>query len=209
MSDRTTPRYSPAEEVCNSATHVAGAVLTVFGTYLLVRSSSSQSFVVSALIYGVAIFSMFLTSSIYHAVREPRVKGAVRKVDHAMIYFTIAGTYVPILNAISSTREAVIWYCGLGLCAVAGAVFSFVTLKHKYITTTIYLVMGWASLLLLRNIWRGSEPATAYLLVAGGVVYSIGAALDLIRKPFMHAVFHVFVVGGVVLQYLAIRMLYV
>ena len=209
MSERSKPRYSPAEEVCNSATHAIGAVLTVFGTYLLVRSSASQSFVVSALIYGAAIFSLFLTSSIYHAVRDPQIKSFVRKVDHAMIYFTIAGTYVPILNAISSTREAVIWYCGLGLCAVAGAIFSFITLKHKYITTAIYLIMGWASLLLLRNIWRGAEPATAYLLVAGGVVYSIGAALYLIRKPFMHAVFHVFVAGGVVLQYLAIRMLYV
>lgn len=209
MSDRSTPRYSPAEEVCNSGTHAAGAVLTVFGTYLLVRSSASQSFAVSALIYGVAIFAMFLTSSVYHAVRDPQIKGFVRKVDHAMIYFAIAGTYVPILNAISSPREAAIWYSGLGLCAVAGAVFSFITLKHKYITTTIYLIMGWASLLLLRNIWRSSEPATAYLLIAGGVVYSIGAALYLIRKPFMHAVFHVFVVGGVLLQHLAIRTLYV
>lgn len=209
MSDHSTPRYSPAEEICNSGTHVAGAVLTVFGTYQLVRCSASQSFVVAALIYGVAIFSMFLTSSVYHAVRAPKVKDFVRKVDHAMIYFTIAGTYVPILNAIASPREAAIWYFGLGLCAVAGAIFSFITLKHKYITTTIYLIMGWASLLLLRNIWRVSEPATAYLLVAGGVVYSIGAALYLIRKPFMHAVFHVFVAGGVLLQYLAIRMFYV
>ena len=209
MSDLSTPRYSPAEDACNSLTHVAGAVLTVFGTYQLVLNSSSPSFVVSALIYGVAIFSMFLTSSIYHAVRDQQVKGAVRKVDHAMIYFTIAGTYVPILNAITSPQEAAIWYGGLGLCAVAGAVFSFITLGHKYIAITIYLVMGWASLLLLRNIWRVAEPVTAYLLVAGGVVYSIGAALYLIRKPFMHVVFHVFIVGGVLLQYLAIRRLYV
>ena len=208
MNDLSTPHYSPAEDACNSATHIAGAILTVIGTYRLVRSAPEPSFVVSALIYGVAIFSMFLTSSIYHAVRDQQVKGAVRKVDHAMIYFTIAGTYVPILNAITSLREAMIWYCGLGLCAVAGAVFSFITLKHKYIAITIYLVMGWASLLLLRNIWRVAEPVTAYLLVAGGAVYSVGAALYLIRKPFMHVVFHVFIVGGVFLQYLAIRMLY-
>ena len=204
----TSPRYSPAEDVCNSITHVVGAGLTVFGTYLLVERASTPSSVVSALIYGAAIFSMFLTSSIYHAIRDQQVKGAVRKADHAMIYFSIAGTYVPILNAIASPKEAMIWYCGLGLCVVAGTIFSFITLKHKYISTVIYLVMGWASLLLLKKLWGVSDPMTSYLLVGGGVVYSIGAALYLIKKPFVHTVFHVFIIGGVLLQYLAIRMLY-
>lgn len=208
MTEYSTPRYSTAEDVCNSVTHVIGAVLTVFGTYRLVESSTTPSFVVSALIYGAAIFSMFLTSSIYHAIRDQQVKGAVRRADHAVIYLSIAGTYVPILNAIASQKEAMIWYCGLGFCVVAGTVFSFITLKHKYITTVIYLVMGWASLLLLKNLWGAAEPMTSYLLVGGGVVYSIGAALYLIKKPFVHVVFHVFIIGGVLLQYLAIRMLY-
>lgn len=205
----TTPHYSPAEDICNSVTHIAGAVLTVFGTYRLVMCSSTPSFVVSALIYGAAIFSMFLTSSIYHAIRDQQVKGAVRKADHAVIYLSIAGTYVPILNAVASQKEAMIWYCGLGLCVVAGTIFSFITLKHKYITTVIYLVMGWASLLLLKNLWSKADPMTSYLLVGGGVVYSVGAAFYLIKKPFVHTVFHLFIIGGVVLQYLAIRMLYV
>lgn len=208
MTEYSTPRYSPAEDVCNSVTHVIGAGLTVFGTYRLVESSSTPSSVVAALIYGAAIFSMFLTSSIYHAIRDQQVKGAVRKADHAVIYLSIAGTYVPILNAIASQKEAMIWYCGLGLCVVAGTVFSFITLKHKYITTVIYLVMGWASLLLLKDLWGAAEPMTSYLLVGGGVVYSVGAALYLIKKPFVHVVFHIFIIGGVLLQYLAIKMLY-
>ena len=205
----TSPRYSPAEDVCNSVTHIAGAALTVFGTYCLVVRSSTPSSVVSALIYGAAIFAMFLTSSIYHAIRDQQVKGAVRKADHAMIYLSIAGTYVPILNAIASPKEAMIWYCGLGLCVVAGTVFSFITLKHKYVTTVIYLVMGWASLLLLKDLWSKADPMASYLLIGGGAVYSVGAALYLIKKPFVHTVFHVFIIGGALLQYLAIRMLYV
>ena len=209
MKDLSAPRYSKAEEVCNSVTHAAGAVLAVYGTYQLVLKSDMPSFVICALVYGVAVFSMFLVSALYHAVRDQDFKGAVRKADHALIYFMIAGTYVPILNAITSPREGMIWYCGLGLCALLGAVFSFITLKHKYITTAIYLVMGWASLLLLRNLWRAAEPVTTYLLVGGGVAYSVGAALYLIKKPFVHTVFHIFVVAGAVLQYLAIRTLFV
>lgn len=208
MNELTIPHYSQAEDICNSVTHITGAVLTIYGTYLLVLNSSTPSFIVSALIYGVSIFSMFLISSVYHAIRDQEVKGAVRKADHAVIYFTIAGTYVPILNAIASPREATVWYCALGACAVAGGIFSFITLKHKYVTTVIYLVMGWASLLLLKNLWGMKEPMISYLLVAGGVVYSIGAALYLIKKPFVHTVFHLFVIGGVVLQYFAIKMLY-
>lgn len=227
MTETATPRYSQKEEFCNAATHAVGALLAVCGTVQLVAMSFMspagadteqsvaemvavrESYAVCAIVYGAAVFAMFLVSALYHAVREPKVKAVVRKADHAMIYFMIAGTYVPILNAIASSREAAVWYCGLGLCAVLGAVFSFITLKHKFVTTAIYLVMGWASLLLLRNLWRAAEPFTTYLLVAGGVTYSIGAALYLIRKPFMHAVFHIFVLAGAVLQYFAICTLYV
>ena len=208
MTELSIPNYSQAEDICNSVTHIAGAVLTVYGTYLLVLNSAMPSFIVCALIYGVTIFSMFLVSSIYHAIRDQEVKSAVRKADHAVIYFAIAGTYVPILNAIASPREGMIWYCALGACAVIGGVFSFITLKHKYVTTVIYLVMGWASLLLLKNLWSVAEPMVSYLLVGGGVAFSVGAGLYLIKKPFVHTVFHLFVVAGVVLQYLAIRMLY-
>ena len=202
------PNYSQAEDICNSVTHIVGAVLTVYGTYLLILNSALPSFIVCALIYGVAIFSMFLVSSVYHAIRDQEVKSAVRKADHAVIYFAIAGTYVPILNAIAAPRECMIWYCALGACAVIGGVFSFITLKHKYVTTIVYLVMGWASLLLLKNLWTVADPMVTYFLIGGGVAFSIGALLYLIKKPFVHTVFHLFVVAGVVLQYLSIRMLY-
>ena len=208
MTELSTPHYSQAEDVCNSVTHIAGAVLTVYGTYLLILNSSMPSFIVCALIYGVTIFSMFLVSSVYHAIRDQEVKSAVRKADHAVIYFAIAGTYVPILNAIAAPRECMIWYCALGACAVIGGVFSFITLKHKYVTTIVYLVMGWASLLLLKNLWTVADPMVTYFLIGGGVAFSIGALLYLIKKPFVHTVFHLFVVAGVVLQYLSIRMLY-
>ena len=208
MTELSTPQYSQAEDFFNSFTHMAGGLFTAYGTYRLILKSSMPSFIVCALIYGVSIFSMFLVSSMYHAIRDQEVKSAVRKADHAVIYFAIAGTYVPILNAVASPHEGMIWYSALGACAVAGAVSSFITLKHKYVTTVIYLVMGWASLLLLKDLWGMADPKISYLLVAGGVVFSIGAGLYLIKKPFVHAVFHLFVLGGVFLQYLAIRLLY-
>lgn len=209
MNEYLPPRYSQAEDICNSATHVAGAVLTVYGTYELVLNSAMPSFVVCALVYGVSIFTMFMISALYHAVRDQEVKSAVRKFDHAVIYFAIGGTYVPIVNAILPPTQGLIWYGGLGLCAIVGGISSFITLKHQYLTTVVYLIMGWASLLLLKNLWGAAEPFTSYLLVAGGVVYSIGAALYLIKKSFVHTVFHIFVLGGAVLQYIAIRTLYI
>ena len=202
------PNYSQAEDICNSVSHIVGAVLTVYGTYQLILNSALPSFIVCALIYGVAIFSMFLVSSVYHAIRDQEVKSAVRKADHAVIYFAIAGTYVPILNAIAAPRECLIWFCSLGACAVIGGVFSFITLKHRYVTTIVYLVMGWASLLLLKNLWTVAAPMVTYYLIGGGVAFSIGALLYLIKKPFVHTVFHIFVLAGVILQYLSIKMLY-
>ena len=208
MTELSTPQYSQVEDFFNSFTHMVGGLLMAYGTYRLILKSTMPSFVVCALVYGVSIFAMFLVSSMYHAIRDQEVKSAVRKADHAVIYFAIAGTYVPILNAVASPREGMIWICALGACAVIGAVSSFITLKHKYITTVIYLVMGWASLLLLKNLWGMGDPKIPWLLIGGGVVYSIGAGLYLIKKPFVHTVFHLFVLGGVFLQYLAIRLLY-
>ena len=208
MNDDSVPRYSQAEEVCNSASHIVGVVLTVAGTYILVLNSTTPARVIAALVYGAAIFSMFLASSLYHAVRDQEVKAAIRKADHAMIYFAIAGTYVPVLNAVTKPPESAIWYCGLGGCAVVGAVSSFITLKHKYVSTAVYLVMGWASLLLLRDLWHAAKPVTTYLLIGGGAAYSVGAAFYLIRKSFVHTVFHLFVLAGVILQYMSIRTLY-
>ena len=153
-------------------------------------------------------YEKITVSGVYHAIRDQEVKSAVRKADHAVIYFAIAGTYVPILNAIAAPRECLIWFCSLGACAVIGGVFSFITLKHKYVTTIIYLVMGWASLLLLKNLWGLADPMASYLLIGGGVAFSIGALLYLIKKPFVHTVFHIFVLAGVILQYLSIKMLY-
>ena len=202
------PNYSQAEDICNSVSHIVGAVLTVYGTYQLILNSALPSFIVCALIYGVAIFSMFLVSSVYHAIRDQEVKSAVRKADHAVIYLAIAGTYVPILNAIAAPRECLIWFRSLGACAVIGGVFSFITLKHRYVTTIVYLVMGWASLLLLKNLWTVADPMVTYYLIGGGVAFSIGALLYLIKKPFVHTVFHIFVLAGVILQYLSIKMLY-
>ena len=202
------PNYSQAEDICNSVSHIVGAVLTVYGTYQLILNSAPPSFIVCALIYGVAIFSMFLVSSVYHAICDQEVKSAVRKADHAVTYFAIAGTYVPILNAIAAPRECLIWFCSLGACAVIGGVFSFITLKHRYVTTIVYLVMGWASLLLLKNLWTVADPMVTYYLIGGGVAFSIGALLYLIKKPFVHTVFHIFVLAGVILQYLSIKMLY-
>ena len=186
MTELSTPQYSQAEDFFNSFTHMAGGLLTAYGTYRLILKSSMPSFVVCALAYGVSIFTMFLISALYHAIRDQEVKGAVRKFDHALIYFAIGGTYIPIVNAIFPPAQGMIWYGALGACALIGAVFSFITLKHEYVTTVVYLVMGWASLLLLKNLWGVAEPITSYLLVAGGVVYSLGAAFYLIRKSFMH-----------------------
>ena len=210
-----TPQYTPAEEIGNCLVHFAGTVATVIGTCVLVKNSGSESFVIAALIYGVALFCMFATSTMYHAIRDQEMKAFVRKFDHAMIYFAIGGTYVPVVNAIVPPVQGLIWYGVLGFCAVVGAVSSFLTLKHKYITTAVYLVMGWASLLLLPRMLHLPEEFHApgsrmvWLMVGGGAVYSVGAALYLIKLRFVHTVFHVFVVGGAVLQYLAIRILYV
>ena len=132
-------------------------------------------------------------------------KKVFQKIDHSAIYLLIAGTYTPILllvvpHPISIILLAMIWYL-----AITGVVFSCITLKYKHLSVGLYLLMGWVSLFLFWVIWTNSSHLAVYYLLGGGILYSIGCIFYLLKKiPYMHAVWHLFVLGGAICHYLSI-----
>ncbi len=201
--------YTRGEEIANWVTHGVGLALSVVGLTLLIVYASMHGtawHVVSFSVFGLALLTLYTVSTIYHARRDPKTKSLFRKLDHAAIFFLIAGTYTPFL--LTSLRGpwgwslfGVIW----GLCG-AGAVFQLVFgERYRLASITASLFLGWLVLVALKPLTASVPHGGVMLLVAGGIFYSVGVIFYLWRQlRYHHAVWHAFVLGGSTCHFLAV-----
>ncbi|MBY9081849.1 hemolysin III family protein [Paenibacillus sp. HN-1] len=201
--------YSRKEEVVNAVTHGIGAVLSVAALVLLIVFSSMRGtawHVVSFSIYGTSMLLLYLNSTIVHSLKEGKVKDLFEFFDHSSIYLFIAGSYTPfLLVAIRGTLGwslfGIIW----GI-AFFGVLFkAFFTKRFLFMSTIFYIAMGW----LIVIAWGPLTAAVAQdgmsLLMAGGVLYTLGTIFYVWRAfPYHHAVWHVFVLLGSVTHFFAV-----
>lgn len=197
-------RYTKTEEFLNASTHAFGALLSIYGIVMLAAASRNALEASSTAIFGATLFILFQSSTLYHAMVNETAKKVFRKIDHSAIYMLIAGTYTPILLLVLSfpysvAALAMIWYL-----AVSGIIYSCISLKFKYLSTVLYLMMGWLMVFLIYKIWNTKSHEVVWLLLGGGAVYSFGSVFYLIKKKFMHSIWHIFVILGAVLHYFAI-----
>ena len=197
------------EEIANASTHAIGSLLAIAGLVLLVVFSTSHGTVrhiVSCSIYGATLWLMFLMSTIYHSLPQGRAKRVLRIFDHCSIYLVIAGTYTPFTLAVLPpgwgwSLFGVIW--GLALLGIIQKIF-FIN-KWPLLSTIIYILMGWLVIIASKPLFTQLPLGGSILLVAGGVAYTFGVLFYVLdNKPYLHAVWHFFVLAGAVCQYLSI-----
>ncbi|MBI1742001.1 hemolysin III family protein [Candidatus Acetothermia bacterium] len=201
--------YSVGEELANSITHGIGIGLSLAGGILLVVLAAVYGDVwriVSFSIFASSLVTLYLASTLYHSLRNPRVKQIFRIIDHAAIYLLIAGTYTPFLlvslrGAWGWTLLGVIW--GLALLGIA-----FKTLfihKFRRLSTIVYIGMGWLCLVALHEMLIRIPVGGLIWLAAGGIFYTMGVIFYVWRRlPYHHAVWHLFVLAGSTCHYLAV-----
>lgn len=212
-TENRTQRYSPGEELANSLTHGVGAILATGGLAWLVTLAALRGdawHIVACSIYGAAMVVLYTASTLYHAIPSPRAKRVLQVIDHSAIYLLIAGTYTPF--TLVSLRGpwgwslfGVVW----GL-AVTGIVLEIATDRRwPAVSIVLYVAMGWVVVVATRPLVAALPPAGLSLLVAGGLAYTGGLAFyGWKRLPYSHAVWHLFVLAGTTLHFLAI-LLYV
>lgn len=201
--------YSLAEEIANSISHGAGVVFGVIALFLLLISAVEMNDavrIVSASIYGASIILLFLASTLYHAVQHHPTKSVLKLVDHCAIYLLIAGTYTPFLlltlgGGFGAILMVIIW-----TIAVAGILFKLLSNQRFHgLSVVTYLAMGWFALVGAYQLATNLHWAGIGLLVAGGVVYSVGVIFYQVERiPFNHAIWHLFVLGGCVCHFLTV-----
>lgn len=212
LSDRLLPNYCKGEEIMNMVTHICGGGLAVIGSVfcLLVACRGSGWDLLGAAIYCVAMIGVYTMSSVYHGLRPGMGKKVLQVLDHCAIYFLIAGTYTPILiSGFLPVYPGIGW--GLlvlqwGLTALAVTLTAIDLHRYKVFSMVCYIFMGWGIVFFLPQAMVVMTKPGFYWLLAGGIAYTIGAVLFGLGKklPWMHAVFHIFVILGSAFQYFAI-----
>lgn len=197
-------KYTPLEEFMNAFTHSLGAMFSIYAIVMLAVASQNALQASSTAIFGSTLFILFQSSTLYHAMINETAKKVFRKIDHSAIFMLIAGTYTPILLLVvdfplSVALMSMTWYL-----AITGIIYSCMTLKFKYLSTGLYLVMGWLSIFLFFVLWNNTSHLTVWYLILGGLFYSSGCIFYLSKKKFMHCIWHIFVILGAVSHYLSI-----
>ncbi len=201
--------YTKKEEFWNVLTHGLGLALSVPALVLLIVYSSlyeSVWHIVSFSIYGTTLVVLYLASTLFHSAKNKNIRLKLNVFDHSSIYLLIAGTYTPFLLVTIRgpwgwSLFGVIW----GLAIMGTVVKLFFTGRFDKISTAVYVLMGWLIIIAIKPLMENLSPEGLFWLSAGGVAYSIGAALYLIKKiPFNHAIFHVFVLLGSICHFIAV-----
>ena len=218
LAERTLPDYTRSEEIWNMITHILGGALGILALVLCpvfgARHHSAWG-VVCGCIFAFCMLVLYAISSVYHGL-SPRLHGkrVMQVLDHCSIFLLIAGTYTPMaLCAIRPYNCALGWvlFGVIWATAALGITFNAIDLKkYAKFSMICYLLMGWAIVVRIDLIYRLITPAGFWLLLSGGLAYTVGAALSLVGKKrrYAHSAFHVFTVVGSLLHFLCI-LLYV
>lgn len=193
----------------NAVTHLVGAVLAVAGLPVLLLSSGSEMDVwklTSFSVYGAFLILLYVSSTLYHSTRG-RVKSFFRRVDHLSIYLLIAGSYTPF--ALVTLRASGGWmvFGVVWALAVIGIIQElWIGKKTRLFSMMLYLAMGWLAILVIRRLYAALMPEGFYLLLSGGLSYTVGVIFYLNDERWKHAhgVWHLFVLVGSVTQYATI-----
>ena len=202
-------RYSFGEEVANSITHGVGWMLSIGGLATLVTFAAITGGairVVSCAVFGTTLVLLYAASTLYHALPCKRAKQVFRVLDHSAIFVLIAGTYTPL--ALVAVGGAWGWslFATVWALAVIGVLLN--TVAHgrwRWLSITLYVTMGWLVVIAIRPLVAAVGTGVLVLVVAGGLAYTFGLVFYGWRRlPYGHAVWHVFVLAGSVLHYLAV-----
>lgn len=197
------------DELANTLTHGLGLVLSVFGFVVLATLAGMYGdawHIASAMIYGTSLVVLYAASTFYHGVLTPHRKSVLQVVDHCCIYLLIAGSYTPFLLVV--LRGGI----GFGMLAVVWAIALFgIAMKTIFrgrfnaVGIASYLVMGWIGVIAVQPLYVALGTVPMVLLIAGGVSYTLGMIFFGWKSlRHHHAIFHVFVLAGSIIHFVAI-----
>jgi len=204
-------------EPFNAISHLIGAVLSVAALVAMVIKASSENMpalhIVSVVIFGVSLISLYTASTVYHSVKgKPETIAFLRKLDHSMIFLLIAGSYAPFcLIALDGTLGWTVFILVAAL-GISGILFKMVWFHSpRWLSTAIYIVMGWIIVFAVVPLAENLSAIGLSLLIGGGIMYTVGGIIYAVKPNFLsfkyagfHEIFHIFILLGSLCHFLAV-----
>ena len=204
-------KYTKTEEILNSATHIFGAILALVASFLCIERSISLhrwDYFAVGLVYCLSMLTVFVCSSVYHGLPRCRAKKVMRMIDYTAIYLMIMGTITPyMLLSVAEINYKLGWILFI-ICLVATVISIILTLtafsRTKAIRMVLYIVIGLCAFSSLFIIGDKVDPEAVKLVLMGNGAYILGLVLFAIgaKKPYFHAVFHIFVILGAAIHFI-------
>jgi hemolysin III len=193
--------YPLGEEIANAVTHGVGAIAAMAATPVLIVAAvrSHDPWAISAYsIFGASLILLYVMSTLYHSLTNPRAKKVLRVFDHGSIFVLIAGTYTVftltvLRGPIGFSLFGIVW--GVGIAGIV--LFAIFGQRVNKLSLVLYLVLGWAIAFAAKPLKAAMPPAALGYLFWGGAAYTIGAIAYAMKKvPWTHPLWHLFVMAG-------------
>lgn len=203
-------------EPVSGFTHLVGAILAFIGMiYLIYLTRHDPGKMMSMAVFGISMVLVYSASTAMHLYNgSEHMIWRLTRLDHAAIYIVIAGTYTPFCYNFLTNE----WRWGMLLviwtAAIIGAIVKLIWYWEGYKSTLLYVLMGWIGVIAIPQAQHLIDTGLILLVLGGGVVYTIGAIIFALQRPNLHRHFgyhelwHLFVMGGNALHFMAI-LLYV
>lgn len=215
LIDRILPDYTRGEEIFNMVSHIVGGGFGIIAlaTCVIRGFLNWDAYqIVGAFIYGFSMVILYTVSSVYHGLIPPMAKKVMQVIDHCSIFILIAGTYTPIaLTSLRSYNTALGWTVfGIvwGVSALGITLNAIDLKKYNIFSIICYLAQGWCIILTGKAAISAMGIKAFMWLLAGGISYTVGAVFYGVAAKgghrYIHSVFHIFVVIGSILQWVAI-----
>ncbi|MBC6356123.1 MULTISPECIES: hemolysin III family protein [Lactobacillus] len=201
--------YYILDNTLSAVTHGIGFCLAVAGLVLLIikaAATHSPLRIVTFIIYGSCLLLLYLFSTLFHSLIFTRARNVFQIFDHSSIYLLIAGSYTPYSLVAIGGMWGILLFSLVWLIAIFGIVYYiFNRGKHVILDTVLYVAMGWLVILAGNYLYVRLSPVGFWLLVGGGVAYTVGAFLYTMKRiPFIHVIWHLFVILGSALMYFSV-----
>jgi len=200
---------SLGEEIANSVSHGVGLLAALAAFPVLVGAALQRGGalgIAGASVFATSVVLLYMTSTLFHAFPQSRTKRVFQVLDHAAIYFLIAGTYTPFtLGVLQGTWGWTLFGLVWGMALAGTALKVFGGIRYNTLSTLVYLAMGWLVVIAADVVWARVPGWGIFWLFAGGIAYTAGAAFFLAeRVRYFHFVWHLFVIAGTACHFVAV-----
>lgn len=199
-------KTSLGELIANAISHGVGVVFAITALVLLLIKASGTVEIISSLVFGVSMIVLYLCSTLFHSFPEKykKVYSVFQRLDHSSIFVLISGTYTPFMVLVVNNRTGYILLGLLWTVTVIGIIFKAIWIdKFKYVHLSLYVLMGWSIMFVFSDI-TGGIGSNFWMLLAGGISYTVGVIFYVSKFKYSHFVWHIFVLGGSFFHFLCI-----